>query len=457
MLQNLATEAFGKKKTADLLLRFLSAYSKFNSNFISNVNALLETLDNLDHIEVLRENLEEEMGQYDELTLVEAEKMGIKRESIEGIPHRQLFIELVELLETKLARSYSKFIPDYICEKLTHAIEESTKHGKLGLLAILYFGSELIVPQIYSYILDGLRLSMGLSNDEAKFFLLHIDMDKDHADALREIVVANCRTKAERLVLVKCTRLLLDARVSFYDAVLKYGSEMSEPVFDDDALNASNHRYLSDIASRSNLLKMCSDHIKGATVLDVGCAYGHISRELLLRGATKTVGIDIDSAMIEAASEHPGRSRTEYYVVGDVSQLKLELLNTTNQTNLMPGAGFDMGVFDVTVASFLFNNMSITEMNQCVSDIYSLTKPGGHFIFIVPHPAFNNGRGRDSRKYFADRDRLLEQQTEDNLTTNTYSKTLQDYTDAVITNGFEIVQLEEVRTTPTATNLSTLR
>ena len=105
LLQNLASGAFGKKETADMLLRFLSAYSNFNSNFISNINALMETLDNLHHIEVLSENLEEEMGHYDEETLVEGEKMGIRRESIEGIPHRQLFIELVELLETKLARS----------------------------------------------------------------------------------------------------------------------------------------------------------------------------------------------------------------------------------------------------------------------------------------------------------------------------------------------------------------
>ncbi|KAK1737226.1 methyltransferase domain-containing protein [Skeletonema marinoi] len=421
LLQNLATAAFGKKETADLLLRFLSAYSKFNSNFISNINALLEMLDDLHHIEVLSDNLEEEMGHYDEETLVEGEKMGIKRESIEGIPHRQLFIELVELLETKLARSYSKFIPDYICEKLTHAIEESMKHGKLGLLAILYFGSELIVPQIYSYILDGLRLSMGLTNEEAKFFILHIDMDKDHADSLREIIIANCRTKAERLVLVKCTRLLLEARVSFYDSVLKYGSEMSEPVFD---VHATDQRCFSDIASRSNILHMCRDHIKGATVLDVGCGTGHLSRELLNRGATKTVGVDISSDMIEAAN-----------------------------TNLMPGAGFDMGVFDITVASFLFNCMSITEMNQCVGDIHSLLKPGGHFIFIVPHPAFISGCGIESKKYFADRDRLSEQQINDELKTNTYCKTLQDYTDAAITSGFEIVQLEEVRTTPTATSL----
>mmetsp|Transcript_52 Transcript_52/g.67 ORF Transcript_52/g.67 Transcript_52/m.67 type:complete len:1119 (+) Transcript_52:229-3585(+) len=450
LLQNLASGAFGKKETADLLLRFLSAYSKFNSNFIANIKALLGMLDNLHHIEVLSENLEEEMGQYDEETLIEGEKMGIRRESIAGIPHRQLFIELVELLETKLARSYSKFIPDYICEKLTHAIEESTKHGKLGLLAILYFGSELIVPQIYSYILDGLRLSMGLTNEEAKFLILHIDMDKDHADALREIIVDNCRTKAERLVLVKCTRLLLDARVNFYDSVLKYGSEMSEPMFN---INTVDKCCFSDIASRANVLDMCRDHIEGSVVLDVGCGAGHLSRELLNIGATKTVGVDISSAMIDAANAHPAKSRTEYYVVGDAAQLKLELLSTTNQTNLMPGAGFDMGVFDITVASFLFNCMSVTEMNQCISDIHSLVKPGGHFIFIVPHPSFNCGRGKESRNYFADRDRLSEQQINDDLRTNAYSKILQDYTDAVISNGFEIVQLEEVRTTSTATNL----
>ncbi len=154
------------------------------------------------------------------------------------------------------------------------------------------------------------------------------------------------------------------------------------------AVNAANHRCFSDIASRSNVLEMCSDRsIKGATVLDVGCGDGHISRELLRRGATKTVlvlGIDVCSAMIEveAASEHLEKSRTEYYVVGDVAQLKLELLNTTSQTNLMPGAGFDMGVFDVTIASFLFNCMSITEMNQCVGDVYSLTKPGGYFTSL---------------------------------------------------------------------------
>ena len=451
LLQNLASGAFGKKETADTILRFLSAYSKFNSNFISIINALLGLLDNLQHIEVLNENLEEEMGHYDETTLSKMEEMGIKRASIEGIPHRQLFSELVELLETKLARSYIKFIPDYICEKLNQAIEESMKHGKLGLLAMLYFGSELIVPQIYTSILDGLKLSMGLTNEEMKFLILHINMDKYHADALREIIISNCRTKAERVVLVKCTHLLLDARVSFYDAILKYTSEMDSPAF---AVKAAHQLCVADYISQSKVLKMCGHHIEGSTVLDVGCGSGQLSRELLTRGASKSVGVDISRDMIDSANAHPEKKKTEYYVVGDACQLKQTLLNTTNQTNLMPGAGFDMGLFDIIVASFLFNCFSITEMNRCISDIHSLMKPGGHVVFIVPHPAFDNDRGRDSREYFADRDRLSEHQVTNEQKMNAYFKTLQDYTDSVLASGFEIDQIEEVRSAcSTATNL----
>eukprot|EP00970_Alexandrium_tamarense_P002445 scaffold353_cov201-Alexandrium_tamarense.AAC.21 len=85
--------------------------------------------------------------------------------------------------------------------------------GKAGLLAAFNFGSELIVPQIYSPILQGLTHSIGLINEEAKFLILHIDMDEDHAESLREIIISSCRTKTERITLERCTEKLLDARV----------------------------------------------------------------------------------------------------------------------------------------------------------------------------------------------------------------------------------------------------
>ncbi len=68
-------------------------------------------LDDQDHVKMLGENLQEEMGEYNEGTLLACEAMGIRRESVRGVPHRDLFKGLVEFLETVLQRSYSRFIP----------------------------------------------------------------------------------------------------------------------------------------------------------------------------------------------------------------------------------------------------------------------------------------------------------------------------------------------------------
>jgi len=60
--------------------------------------------------------------------------------------------------------------------------------------------------------------------------------------------------------------------------------------------------------------------------------------------------------------------------------------------------------------------MSIFSMNKTFENVYSLLKPGGHFVFSVPHPfmAFHNTStfgfhsDSDSAKYFALRDKCLE-------------------------------------------------
>ena len=110
-------------------------------------------------------------------------------------------------------------------------------------------------------------------------------------------------------------------------------------------------------------------------------------------GATKIVGVDISSSMIEAASSHPDKSHTEYYINGDATNLKETILKTTNKTNLMPGAQFDIGCFDLSVAVFVFNYLTITAMDRCFKDVFSLLKPGGHFVFSVPHPFMSNHDG----------------------------------------------------------------
>lgn len=228
-LPSLAGASFGNSKheAADMLLLFLSAYLGFNSGFIGNIETLLSLLDDEDHIRNLKENLQEEMGVYDEETLLEMETFGISRKSVEFVTHRDLFIDLVRFLETTLNNSYSNKMSalKHIPEPMNQAIDFAREQGQLGLLAALYFGSELIVPTIYSSILQGLKNSIDdVSNENVKFLLIHIDMDKSHALTLREIILQNCKTKADRLILLACTKRLLDARVDFYNLLIGYSS-----------------------------------------------------------------------------------------------------------------------------------------------------------------------------------------------------------------------------------------
>ena len=155
---------------------------------------------------------------------------------------------------------------------------------------------------------------------------------------------------------------------------------------------------MSDFTGRPVVIEMCKDHVRGSMVLDVGCGAGHLARLLVAQGAAKIVGVDINVTMVEAANSHPDKKQhVEYYVEGDASNLKATLLKTTKQTNLMPGAQFDVGLFDLSVAAFVFNHLTITDMDKIFKNIFSLLKPGGYFVFSVPHP-FMASHGKAARQ-----------------------------------------------------------
>ena len=57
---------------------------------------------------------------------------------------------------------------------------------------------------------------------------------------------------------------------------------------------------LSDFSARPFLLNMC-EPVTGCSILDLGCGEGYLSRELMKRGAKRTLGIDISENMIDLA------------------------------------------------------------------------------------------------------------------------------------------------------------
>lgn len=341
-LQNLAGAAFGKEKTLDLLVRFFTIYSGFTIDFVPSIEKLKDLLEKQEHKYILDENMREENGFYDEETLCELESNGISRKSVMGVPHWILFREMVDTLEQRIKCSYRSFIPESIVSIKKKLRDELAEDGKCGLLAWLYFGSELIVPKLYELLLQGLQNSCEFSNQDVRFLILHIGMDHDHADKLREIVVDTCNTMEERICIVRNTERVLTARVKFYELLRdqcdfrESGSSMKD-YYNEQALACSSFvpESLCDRTCNPTLFDMCVQHTKGSTIIDVGCGEGYVGRHLKSMGAKKLIGVDVSDKMVDLAQNSRLKTPEEHYIVGDAVELRHTLLTHSAETNLM--------------------------------------------------------------------------------------------------------------------------
>jgi cyclopropane fatty-acyl-phospholipid synthase-like methyltransferase len=98
-------------------------------------------------------------------------------------------------------------------------------------------------------------------------------------------------------------------------------------------------------------LRLIAPHLKGLTVLDIGCASGRFAFELLEAGAKRIIGVDISPAAIQAANERragsPFADRLEFKVI-DLTQPDAEL----PQVDLISALGV-IEYFDPTALSAL--------------------------------------------------------------------------------------------------------
>ncbi|MEU8435006.1 class I SAM-dependent methyltransferase [Streptomyces sp. NPDC029216] len=116
--------------------------------------------------------------------------------------------------------------------------------------------------------------------------------------------------------------------------------------------------------------------VTGKSVLDIACGTGFYSRELKRRGASRVLGFDISSAMIDAAA---ARERSESlgvtYEVADTASLR----------------DFDEP-FDVAIAVQAFNYAGeVAEIEQMMRNIRRSLVAGGEFFLFVQNPAFDFG------------------------------------------------------------------
>ncbi|HET6252338.1 MAG TPA: class I SAM-dependent methyltransferase [Tepidisphaeraceae bacterium] len=117
----------------------------------------------------------------------------------------------------------------------------------------------------------------------------------------------------------------------------------------------------------------------GDAVLDIACGNGNYSRRLGRAGA-KVVAFDGAATFIDRA-----KTRTQI-ADGEVQYL---LLDATDKSAL---DALGLHRFDAAVCSMAM--MDLPVITPLLRSLRRLLKPGGRFVFSVPHPCFNSAKLR---------------------------------------------------------------
>lgn len=112
-------------------------------------------------------------------------------------------------------------------------------------------------------------------------------------------------------------------------------------------------------------IKSLLPNLEGKTVLDLGCGAGGLTKYCAENGASKVVGIDISSNMINKANHDNSHEKIEYICTA------IEDLNF-NQT------------FDIIISSLAVHY--VEDYPKLVENVRELLKENGLFIFSTEHP-----------------------------------------------------------------------
>lgn len=191
---------------------------------------------------------------------------------------------------------------------------------------------------------------------------------------------------------------------------------------------------LSDFTARPFLAEWC-EPVAGTDVLDLGCGEGYVARKLRELGAASVHGIDVSAEMIE-------RARVQEVESPGPVAIRFEAGDATDLAHLADDS------FDLVVAVFLFNYLDRAAMTRTITEVARVLRPGGRFVFSVPHPCLAFLRpeerpfyfSRGERGYFEGRDVQFEgeiwRRDGESVRVRCVHKTFDDYFGALKEAGF---------------------
>jgi 2-polyprenyl-3-methyl-5-hydroxy-6-metoxy-1,4-benzoquinol methylase len=156
------------------------------------------------------------------------------------------------------------------------------------------------------------------------------------------------------------TRAIWEGKADYWDAQMGEG-------------NAFHNQLVAPAATR--LLAPQA----GETILDVACGNGQFSRQLAALGV-RVVATDFSATFLARAA-----ARTTAHA----ARITYQQLDATDEAALLV---LGAGRFDAAVCNMAL--MDMPTIAPLLRALRQLLKPSGRFVFVVPHPCFNNNATR---------------------------------------------------------------
>lgn len=142
---------------------------------------------------------------------------------------------------------------------------------------------------------------------------------------------------------------------------------------------------LSDFTGRPPVFDLCGD-VTSLDIIDLGSGEGYCSRELAGRGAGSVVGVELSDEMVQIAKRQEDELKQGItYRQGDVTALQDQDAS-----------------YDLAVGVFVYNYVNTDQMLASFREVHRILRPGGNFVFSVPHPAFAFIRSKREAPFFFD-------------------------------------------------------
>ena len=144
---------------------------------------------------------------------------------------------------------------------------------------------------------------------------------------------------------------------------------------------------LTDFSARALIFDLCTE-IQHKKIIDLGCGEGYVSRYCATHGADEVTGIDISSSMIEQAQlQEQQQPLGIHYQCASITEIE-----------------FGTNKFDLALAVFVFNYLTIAEMEAVFNKVFACLKNNGEFIFALPHPLLPFIMDKQAPTYFENGD-----------------------------------------------------